>query len=390
MSLLVKRKTLNDTELAELLGFVLPQVVTGMQDKRMVTTLSFERATELGNQTRALMDLLEQHVKSVSPTSLDVLVDDTLRCILAFASHATRLNFRRTSRRHRALVDSLSSMSVARLTARLPKLGLITKCPTLPCVLASKTVASLQKSLIKAKHRAALREMTALRMVIMRFVLSDAHMKDVGCGVLAKEFDKDASPIALRVDSRCYRGPNMPKLSDIELLLGRRVESVLFAMPTVPGLFDESRQFRRLALHVKDMGNRTLFQVGAMVVEQLLVRVDGWYGGDIVGLMTTGAPPPLMKLASGWTPKACGPTLILEIACRDPFEWVPAHLEKLLEYFSRVHVLCGYQMGNTFLCSSSAMHDNLKTLLGKEPKLAARITQNESISMDHPQSFLDV
>lgn len=389
MSLLVKRKTLNDTELADLLGFVLPKVVTGMQDKRMVTTLSFERATELGNQTRALMDLLEQHVKSVSTTSLDVLVDDTLRCILAFASHAARLNFRRTSRRHRALVDSLSSMSVARLPSRLPKLALITKCPTLPCVLASKTVASLNHSLPETKHRVALKEMSALRTVMLRFSLDSSWMNDARRGALAKEFDKVASPIALRMNNRGYGGPTMPTLSDIELLLGRRVESVLFVAPAIPGLFDKSRQFRRLALCAKDMGTRTLFQVGAMVVEQLLVRVDGPGGDDIARLLTTGAPPPLMKLASGWTPKACGPTLILEIECRASFEWVPAHLEKLLEYFSRVHVLCGHEMGHMFVCNASAVHDNLKTLLGKEPKLAARITQNERVSMDHPQSFLD-
>ena len=380
MSLLLKRKqSLGNDALLDLADFVVPKLVANMRAvdgggdaKRVVTALTAERARKLAADARALMEMCELHASSVSTASMDTLVDDTMRCILAFADHKALLAFRRTSRRHRSLVDSLSSMCVARMTTRPPPLRKITAHPSLGCVLGNKLSVRIHAGVITDEHREAMRRMPVLRHVLLnRCSLLPYHFTEKRNALRAK-FDASWPAVALATTQHqldFVQSMTPDKLDDIELVLGRRVESILFSRPRILGLLDTPRKFKRLAVSTEALGSTSLFRMCTVVTEQLIVRVDDAHHQHVIRLLTAGAPPAPMAVADSVAAAvlraaSSGPALMLEVPNHRAIEWSRDALMTAASSFSHIYVSRFFAF-DVF----SGVSDTLQPLLDEHPEL---------------------
>lgn len=380
MSLLVKRKNgFTSDDLVELTDLVVPQLTATMRSKTVVTALTRERAQKLAQETRALLQLLEHHAASVSEASLDSLVTDTMLHMLAFADHRSLLQFRLTSRCHRALVDSLPAMRTARMSKRV-LLDRITKCPTLSCVLDTKTVVALHAGpVLSGAHRAALRRMPVLRTVVLDALPVTAVGADRSAPV-----DSSLSPVALKMSRRPTYGSE-GRLNDIELALGRRVDSILFHEPVIRGLLDKPRTFRRLAISTGALGSRTLYQLRNAVTEHLVLYVQRQHADQLMKILTTGAPPPLLALpggSDGRRRKRDGPVLVLQVPrlygmtteafvrAMTRVQWDRDALVTAGQSFSHIYV----SHHAVWDITTDGYQDTLTPLLEQEPEVASFVT----------------
>ena len=382
MSMLLKRKNaLTNDALLDLADLVVPQLVANMRAigdgdgnaKRAVTALTAERARKMAEEARALMQLCEKHAATVSTASLDSLVADTMRHILSFATHAMLLAFRRTSRRHRLLVDSMPAMCVARMTSRPPALRKITAHPSLGCVLDNKLAVHIHCSPIIDDHRAAMRHMPVMRYVSLDNYWLSAHDLESKRRDLRAQVDASASlpAVALTMSrSGAYHQRLTPdNLDDIELTLGRRVDSILFSSPPISGLFDKPRNFKRLAVSTGKLDSTSLYRLRLMVSDYLVIRVEEAHCNDINKLLTNGAPPAPMETpgaASRARRRGDGPKLMMEVPSHCNIEWSRDALMTVGESFSCVYVH-RYFAPNVF----SGTADTLQPLVAEHPELAA-------------------
>ena len=371
-SFLKHKNSLTNDALIDLADFVVPKLTANMRAanagggdaKRIVTALTVERARKLAEDSRALIELLEAHASSVSTASMDSLIDDTMLCILAFAAHKSLLAFRGTSRRNRALIDSLPTMRVARLRSVVPLMKRITKCESLGCVLDGKTIAAIQATRMDDNHRAVLKRMPLLRTVRVRFF---AALITAWPGVgyfdrLDMVFDGSLPSVVLSAPANRSNLASSETLRNIERALGRTIGSILFAEHHITGLTDPAsggkpRLFQRLALATTGMESLTLYQLREIVVDHLVLRVEQPHAANINKLLTEGAP---MQVSSSSSRRGNGPTLMLKIQDGADIEWSREALMVAGASFSRIFV---HRIG-------CAENDGLKQLLDETPELA--------------------